>query len=263
MYPGDWMKDPALRACSVAARGLWIDMVCLMFESTQRGVLLVNNMPATEKHVSRMTGVSPANTKTLLAELKMNGVCSIRENDGAIYSRRMVRDEALSSVRREAGKLGGNPNLLNHEVGVLVNQSCNQKATPSSSSSASSSSSEVRTPLPPAGGGEVDPLGFSEFWQAWPQHFRKGGRSKCVKHWRENGLSTAASEIVHSLGAWKASEQWAKDRGQFIPAPIVWLRKRPWEAASPPEAQAVGDVQPRNESAYARAKRQLSERESA
>jgi hypothetical protein len=36
-YPGDWMKDPALRSVSLEARGLWIDMLCLLFESGRRG----------------------------------------------------------------------------------------------------------------------------------------------------------------------------------------------------------------------------------
>ena len=38
-YPGDWFKDPALRSVSLAARGLWIDMLCLMFEGDHRGYL--------------------------------------------------------------------------------------------------------------------------------------------------------------------------------------------------------------------------------
>lgn len=40
-YPGDWLKDPDLRICSLAAKGLLIDMLCYMHESQERGVLLV------------------------------------------------------------------------------------------------------------------------------------------------------------------------------------------------------------------------------
>ncbi len=36
-YPGDWMKDPSLRSVSLEARGLWMDMLCLLFESVRRG----------------------------------------------------------------------------------------------------------------------------------------------------------------------------------------------------------------------------------
>jgi hypothetical protein len=47
-YPGDWMKDPDLRRCSPAARGVYMDLLCLMFECEERGVLLVGDEPWTD-----------------------------------------------------------------------------------------------------------------------------------------------------------------------------------------------------------------------
>jgi hypothetical protein len=41
-YPQDWRADAPLRMCSFAARGLWIDLLGLMHESTPVGFLLVN-----------------------------------------------------------------------------------------------------------------------------------------------------------------------------------------------------------------------------
>lgn len=41
-YPGDWLRSTDLRSCSVGARGLWIDMICLMHEGTPYGHLKVN-----------------------------------------------------------------------------------------------------------------------------------------------------------------------------------------------------------------------------
>lgn len=32
-YPTDWRSDPALKMCSLAARGLWIEMIALMHEA--------------------------------------------------------------------------------------------------------------------------------------------------------------------------------------------------------------------------------------
>jgi hypothetical protein len=56
-YPGDWMKDPALRSVSIAARGLWIDMLCLMHESDRRGYLQhATGKPVTAEQLARMTG---------------------------------------------------------------------------------------------------------------------------------------------------------------------------------------------------------------
>ena len=40
------------------------------------------------------------------------------------------------------------------------------------------------------------------------------------------------------LRAAKASEEWRKDGGQFVPAPLVWLNQRRWEAFTEVQAQA-------------------------
>jgi len=43
-YPADWRSDPMLRLCSLAARGLWAEMICLMHEAEPYGSLLVNGI---------------------------------------------------------------------------------------------------------------------------------------------------------------------------------------------------------------------------
>jgi hypothetical protein len=37
-YPGDWRKDPNLCRCSHAAKGVWIDMICLMHSDSKIGM---------------------------------------------------------------------------------------------------------------------------------------------------------------------------------------------------------------------------------
>lgn len=150
-YPGDWMKDPSLRSCSLDARGLWIDMLCLMFESPVRGELRhANGKPITEQQLARICGAEILLIQNLTTELTDAGVLSVAE-DGAILSRRMKRDEEIRKIRAEAGKKGGNPNLVNQNASKSEandNQSSKQNPTPSSSSSISSSSN---TPVVPIG----------------------------------------------------------------------------------------------------------------
>lgn len=106
-YPGDWFKDPALRAVSLAARGLWIDMLCLMHESPRRGYLQhASGKPVTRQQLARMTGCSMEELAQLLEELADAGVYSTTE-EGIIFSRRMVRDEEFRQIRQEAGRKGG------------------------------------------------------------------------------------------------------------------------------------------------------------
>jgi biotin operon repressor len=106
-YPGDWMKDPGLRSVSLEARGLWIDMLCLLFESGRRGYLQhATGKPVMDEQLARMTGGSSNQVSRLLRELEDSGVFS-RTEHGTIYSRRMLRDERKRRACSEAGKKGG------------------------------------------------------------------------------------------------------------------------------------------------------------
>jgi len=102
-YPSDWLGDDALRGCSLGARGLWIDLLCLMWTSPIRGVLLkANNKKHTIKSLSKRLGDTEQNIKEKLQELEEEAVLSKRDDD-AIYSRRMFREWDIRRKRSEAG----------------------------------------------------------------------------------------------------------------------------------------------------------------
>lgn len=84
----------------------------------------------------------------------------------------------------------------------------------------------VDTPLPPEG-----EFGFDAFWAAWPNHPRKAAPGQCRKKWASKGCAEHAAKIVAHVEAMKASDQWTKDKGQFVPAPLVYLNQDRWEAA--------------------------------
>jgi len=95
------MKDPELRAVSSGARGLWIDMLCLMFESARKGYLqLKSGKVVNAENLARMTGNSTDDTSHWLQELEDSGVFS-RNQDGVIYSRRMLSDETKHAKDRD------------------------------------------------------------------------------------------------------------------------------------------------------------------
>ncbi|MDR0250681.1 MAG: hypothetical protein LBI35_05155 [Burkholderiales bacterium] len=104
-YPADWRKDSALQICSIAARGLWIEVMCIMHESDQYGHLSINGKPMSSKQLARLVGESENVVDGLLAELEDAGVFS-RTEEGCIFSRRMVNDESLRNVRAVGGKDG-------------------------------------------------------------------------------------------------------------------------------------------------------------
>ena len=105
-YTGDWLKDPAVRCCSLKARGLWIDMLCLMYESPIRGHLsLASGKPVDATKLARMVGGGVKEVEELLDELYECGVFS-KSDDGIIFSRRMVQDEIVREQKSRAGSTG-------------------------------------------------------------------------------------------------------------------------------------------------------------
>jgi uncharacterized phage protein (TIGR02220 family) len=138
-YPADWRKDLAVQALGYHDRGVWFEMLCLMHESSERGVMLLNGSPISEDVIARLLGLDNQTFNQTLTTLLTYGVAKRRQDDSAIFSKRMVDDEKLCKIRREAGKLGGNPTLLKQK-GTTRDK---QIPTPSSSSSSSSTDSKA------------------------------------------------------------------------------------------------------------------------
>ncbi|WP_084294791.1 HNH endonuclease [Asaia prunellae] len=111
----DWQRDPALRMCSPAARGIWMDLLAIMFDAEPCGHLLVNGRRPTERQLAAVCGASVDELTSCLSELEEAGAFS-RSEDGTIFNRRMVRDKAISDEASANGTEGGNPLLRRGSV---------------------------------------------------------------------------------------------------------------------------------------------------
>jgi hypothetical protein len=138
-YPGDWHKDQGVQALDLLQRGAWFELLLMMHDSDERGVLLVNGSPMPDGVIARRLGLDKPATRQILSTLLSYGVASRRESDGALFCRRMVKDEQLRQVRTEAGRKGGNPDLLKQKSKPEPSTGVKQTPTPSSSSSATAS----------------------------------------------------------------------------------------------------------------------------
>lgn len=125
-YPGDWQKDPNLRRATREEKGLLMDLLCLMFESHERGVLADASGAWTDDEIINALGGDPETASRGLAELVRKGVLSRRKSDSALFSRRLTREETLRQIRQENGRKGGNPVLLKQKSNQKVNQRLNQ-----------------------------------------------------------------------------------------------------------------------------------------
>ncbi len=103
--PRAWLADPAVAACSLAAQGLWMRLLCHAWASNPRGV--VAGDPRT---VARLAGAAPDEVEPLITELLERGVCSrgpevdLALPPDSLVSRRLYRDGAAQRQRQTAGR---------------------------------------------------------------------------------------------------------------------------------------------------------------
>lgn len=82
--------------------------------------------------------------------------------------------------------------------------------------------------------------GFADFWEQYP---KKVAKPAAEKAWRKVKPSRQLlADLMAGLGRQKASADWQKDGGRFIPHPASWLNGRRWDDELPqPAAQQAPD----------------------
>lgn len=101
--------------CSLAARGLWVELLGYMHEADPYGHLAIAGAAPTADQIASLVGAPAKLIRACLTELEANGVFSRDATGSFIYSRRMVRDKAKAERDRENGKGGGNPVLTKQD----------------------------------------------------------------------------------------------------------------------------------------------------
>jgi hypothetical protein len=224
-YPSDWLRDTALRTCSCEARGLWMDMICFMHEGTPYGYLKVNRKVILPSNLAVMVGVNLQDAERLLAELEECGVFE-RDEEGCIFSKRMVRDESLRNARAQGGKLGGNPALVKGKVNLKDNHKVENedKQNPTPSSSSLSSFSSSKTPI-----AMTQPIGWSlaggwtgisdddrkEWQEAYPACDLTRQFAAMTQWLKSNPKKAVKSQWRKFITSWLSR---AQDRGGDIPS---------------------------------------------
>lgn len=97
--PTDWRTDDGVRSLGYAARGLWMDMLCIMHAAEPYGYLVLNGRGMTAKELANRTGGREREVERLLKELENAGVFS-RNSEEIIFNRRMIRDKILAEKGR-------------------------------------------------------------------------------------------------------------------------------------------------------------------
>lgn len=238
-WPVDWHGDKALRTCSVAARGLWMDMLCIAHEGEPYGHVTINGRGATAKQISNIAGLSEREAGKLLAELHDAGVFSVTEA-GVFFSRRMVRDHEASEQGREAvarrwdGKgddqtpstpIVRGPDTLSDTIpDTLPDKDPNRGGNTLEERRKKKEEREERSSLRSLVPNEVEPDGFSAWWKDYP---RKDAKQDARRAYAKALRRAPASLLLSAVRIYPFNLV----EPQFIPMPATWLNGGRWENA--------------------------------
>lgn len=78
---------------------------------------------------------------------------------------------------------------------------------------------------------------FKLFWSAYPKKVGKGAAEKWFK--KNKPSQSLVDDLLSAVELQKQSEQWQKNKGQFIPNPTTWLNQERWRDT--PQVQKACD----------------------
>lgn len=190
---GSWRSDRVFY-CSLAARGLWLEMMNMMHGVERIGYLGQNGSPIPSEKIALYCGSSLEQYETLLSELDNASIPS-RTSNGIIYSRRIVRDakkrnEWSKSKEKQRDTVDACP--ANVPIAITIGAS------------------------------------FDLFWKSYP---KKVGKVPAEKSWLKVSGDKHVDAILLGVENWRRTSQW--DDPQFIPHAATFLNQRRWEDEVP------------------------------
>lgn len=199
-------------------------MLCFMHEAEERGKL-----PWTNEEIAQAVGGNMDDTLKGILELTLKGVVNPLPEVG-LECRRMVRDERKRKLCAEAGKRGGNPNLvptLKGDPKGETTPTVKPNQTPSSSSS--SSSSEDLSPTPQGQGVNAKAQAaekqkaIAEIYAAYPKKVGKPAAMKAIAKALlavdSPTLLQKTSDFATAVAAWPVEDR------RFVPHPATWFNQ--------------------------------------
>ena len=207
-YTQDWLSDPMLRACDLAAQGMLINMMCIAATTEYPGYLVQGGEPIPDKLIAKLCGIRPQTfrkaTATLVSVRRL-----MKTNTGVWYIPRMVKDAAYSRKQSENGRKGGNPSLI-----------------PLDDKSDKPRTEQNRTYTTGRKKAVEYSEGFLRFWQAYP---RKRRKEDAYQHWVKDELEAKADMIVFAVNESRKTKNWETEGGRFIPGGCKYLADQQYD----------------------------------
>lgn len=107
-YPEDWLDDAKLKHCSLAAKGMWIDLLCHMHRGDIYGYMIFSTKVMTRYDIQKVLKVSNQQVfDEAFDELFEKGIILQDTNNGAYYSKRMLQEHKKD--KRKASEIHKSP----------------------------------------------------------------------------------------------------------------------------------------------------------
>jgi hypothetical protein len=211
--------------CSIGARGLWMEMLCVMHEAVPRGSLVINGRALAPRQIASLAACAVDDVAGYLSELEDAGVFS-RDGEGTIYSRRMQRDVEKEAKDKANGGKGGNPALkgVNPPDKSVVKAQIPEARDQKESTEASASVL----------------VGFDDFWSAFPKRNGNSSRKNAESRYR-SAIKAGISPSLILDGAKRYAAHClatGKSGSSFVKTAEAWLNGRYWESVYGEEPRA-------------------------
>jgi len=90
-YIKDWLTDPELRLACLSTRGIWIDLLCFMWQAKNKGELEL-----TEEQIAKLTGANNGEVETFLAEAEEFKFCDMSRDVTKSHSKVTIINRRMS-----------------------------------------------------------------------------------------------------------------------------------------------------------------------
>ena len=244
----DTLKSDAFIGAEPTERATWL---CLLGWSVtqENGGTISNCRDWSDRKWQQLCGVTKEEVSADSRLFTFSG-----QNLRIAYYPKAQEDEVIKKrvTAKANGKLGGRPKKIKTNVGTNVgfenkpklesengNQLTQQKPTSESvKEGKEKKGNESREPNGSCRIASDAPSNLDLVWDAFPERGRRrSSRKKLHDSWKRLPAKDRPSvqTLLDAIAAWRTTEDWQKDSGEFVPALDRWIRDRKWADLPTPE----------------------------
>lgn len=192
LYIQDFMTDEKLVECSAESTGVYIRIMCLMHKSEEYGKILLKqkykqNSKQTKNFAKQLARSMPYDLDIIersLDELISEGVLIL--DNGSISQKRMIRDNYISEIRKEAGKKGGDKK----KDFAKAKSKANTEYEYEDEIESNIPSYDIFKEYAISKDAFINREGIKLKYEAWKENGWRDGNNKEIKNWKTKLLNT-------------------------------------------------------------------------